>query len=60
MGNNRNLAFWVVLFLMIVVLFNVFSSGSGGMQSREVSYSEFVANVENGSIDAVTLDGEKV
>jgi cell division protease FtsH len=45
---------------MIVVLFNVFSSGSGGMQSREVSYSEFVANVENGSIDAVTLDGEKV
>lgn len=60
MDNNRNLAFWVVLFLMIVVLFNVFSSGSGGMQSREVSYSEFVANVENGSIDAVTLDGEKV
>jgi cell division protease FtsH len=60
LGNNRNLAFWVVLFLMIVVLFNVFSSGSGGMQSREVSYSEFVANVENGSIDAVTLDGEKV
>jgi cell division protease FtsH len=45
---------------MIVVLFNVFSSGSGGMQSREISYSEFVANVENGSIDAVTLDGEKV
>jgi cell division protease FtsH len=60
LGNNRNLAFWVVLFLMIVVLFNVFSSGSGGMQSREISYSEFVANVENGSIDAVTLDGEKV
>lgn len=60
MGNNRNLAFWVVLFLMIVVLFNVFSSGSGGIQSREISYSEFVANVENGSIDAVTLDGEKV
>ena len=60
MGNNRNLAFWVVLFLMIVVLFNVFSSGSSGMQSREISYSEFVANVENGSIDAVTLDGEKV
>jgi cell division protease FtsH len=45
---------------MIVVLFNVFSSGSGGMQSREISYSEFVANVENGSIDSVTLDGEKV
>ena len=60
MGNNRNLAFWVVLFLMIGVLFNVFSSGSGGIQSREISYSEFVANVENGSIDAVTLDGEKV
>ena len=60
MGNNRNLAFWVVLFLLIVVLFNVFSTGSSSMQSREVPFSEFVKNVTGGEIRAVTLDGEKV
>ena len=60
MGNNRNVAFWVVLFLLIVVLFNVFSNGSSGIQSREVPFSEFVKNVTGGQIQAVTLDGEKV
>jgi cell division protease FtsH len=60
LGNNRNVAFWVVLFLLIVVLFNVFSTGSSSMQSREVPFSEFVKNVTGGEIRAVTLDGEKV
>jgi cell division protease FtsH len=60
LGNNRNVAFWVVLFLLIVVLFNVFSTGSSSMQSREVPFSEFVNNVTDGEIRAVTLDGEKV
>ena len=60
MGNNRNIAFWVVLFLLIVVLFNVFNSGSGSMQSREMSYSDFVQSVESGNVTAATLDGEKV
>ena len=60
MGNNRNIAFWVVLFLLIVVLFNVFSTGSSSMQSREVPFSEFVKNVSGGEIRAVTLDGDRV
>jgi len=60
LGNNRNIAFWVVLFLLIVVLFNVFSTGSSSMQSREVPFSEFVKNVSGGEIRAVTLDGERV
>ena len=60
MGNNRNIAFWVVFFLLIVVLFNVFSTGSSSMQSREVPFSEFVKNVSGGEIRAVTLDGERV
>ena len=60
MGNNRNIAFWVVLFLLILVLFNVLSTGSSSMQSREVPFSEFVKNVSGGEIRAVTLDGERV
>ena len=60
LGNNRNVAFWIVLFLLIVVLFNVFSSGAGTMQTREISYSDFVQSVRSGSVSSATLDGEKV
>ncbi len=60
MGNNRNIAIWFVLFLVIVALFNVFSSGGGAMQSREMSYSEFVKSVESGQVIEATIDGEKV
>ena len=60
MGNARNIAFWVVLFLLILALFNLFGGSNGTLQSREVSYSDFVRSVENGDVTQVTLDGEQV
>ena len=60
MSNNRNIAFWLVLFLLIVVLFNVFSSCTSSLQSREISYSDFVASVERGEVATVILDGENI
>ena len=60
MGNMRNLAFWVVLMLLVLALFNLFSGSTGGVQSREISYSEFVTAVEAGDVRNVTLDGEQV
>ncbi|MEO0692704.1 MAG: ATP-dependent metallopeptidase FtsH/Yme1/Tma family protein, partial [Pseudomonadota bacterium] len=60
MGNARNIAFWVVLFLLILALFNLFSGSGNTLQSREMTYSEFVDSVEDGSVTTVTLDGEQV
>ncbi|MFD2737955.1 ATP-dependent zinc metalloprotease FtsH [Sulfitobacter aestuarii] len=60
MGNVRNLAFWVVLMLLILALFNLFSGSDGAMQNREISYSEFVSAVKGGDVRNVTLDGEQV
>ncbi len=60
MGNNRNIAFWVVLFLLVVVLFNLFSTGATTVQSRSTSYSDFVAFVTNGDVSSATIDGENV
>ena len=60
MGNARNIAFWVVLFLLILALFNLFGGSGNTLQSREISYSEFVNAVEDGSVSNVTLDGEQV
>ena len=60
MGNARNIVFWVVLFLLVVSLINVFSSGSSSLQSTQRSYSEFIQAVNDGSVQKVTLDGERV
>ncbi len=60
MGNARNIAFWVVLFLLILALFNLFSGNSSTLQSREIGYSDFVAAVEDGGVTSVTLDGEQI
>ncbi len=61
MGNARNIAFWVVLFLLILALFNMFTGGSSTVtQSNEVSYSDFVRSVESDEVNAVTLDGEQI
>ena len=59
MGNARNIAFWVVLFLLILALFNLISGGQTTMSSQTVSYSEFVQSVEAGEVASVTLDGER-
>ncbi|SFK80865.1 ATP-dependent zinc metalloprotease FtsH [Shimia haliotis] len=58
MGNARNIAFWVVIFLLILALFNLFDSNGSAMQSREQSYSDFVAAVERGDVAQTTIDGE--
>ncbi len=60
MGNARNIAFWVVLFLLILALFNLFSGGQSTMSARSISYSEFVQRVDLGEVASVTLDGENV
>ena len=60
MGTARNIAFWVVLLLLIVALFNLFSGTGNTLQSREIAYSEFVQSVEAGNVSQVTLDGEQV
>jgi cell division protease FtsH len=60
LGNARNIVFWVVLFLLILALFNVFNTGASSVATGTKDYSEFVAGVDNGTVAEVTIDGEKV
>jgi cell division protease FtsH len=60
LGNARNIAFWLVLFLLVLALFNLFNGSSGALQTQMVKYSEFVAAVKDDSVTSVTLDGENV
>ncbi|MBE0413504.1 ATP-dependent zinc metalloprotease FtsH [Yoonia sp.] len=60
MGNARNFVFWIVLFLMVLALFNLFSSPPGTSGADAKSYSEFVAAVDAGRVTNVVIDGESV
>ena len=60
MGNARNIAFWVVLFLLILALFNLFNGGQTAADSRAIPYSDFISRVEAGDVTEVTLDGENI
>ena len=61
MGNNaRNIIFWVVLFLLMLALFNLFSNGQQTASTQSISYSNFIERVEGGEVSRVTLDGERV
>ncbi len=57
MKNFRNIAFWVVLFFLLVALFNVFN-GNNMTTSKEVPFSQFLEQVGSGKVSEVVLDGE--
>ncbi len=60
MGNARNIAFWVVLFVLVLALFNMFSGGATTGASRTLAYSDFIAKIDAGEVASVTMDGEKI
>ena len=58
MGNTRNLAFWVVLFLLVIALFNMFSNSQTSGSAGVLSYLQFIEAVEDGKVAEVQMDGE--
>ncbi len=60
MGNARNIAFWVILFLLILAVFNMFSNSQATRATGQWSYSEFIQKVEAGEVTRVQLNGEQV
>jgi cell division protease FtsH len=60
LGNARNFAFWIVLFVLMIMLFNMFSNSQGTSSARTVNYSDFVERVESGAVSRVTIDGERI
>ncbi len=56
----KNLALWMVIGLVVVLLFNVFSglSEKGGIEPP--NFSEFLKNVDAGRVESVTIRGNLV
>ncbi len=57
---GRNLALWVVIALLLVVLFNLFQPNSGRQAANQVAYSDFIADVNAGHVRDVVIQGRTV
>jgi len=55
----KNLIFWVVVGLFMIVLFNVFSI-PGQSPDEEIKFSDFVGKVERGEVNEVTIRGNYI
>jgi len=60
LGNVRNIAFWVVLVVLILALFQLFSGSQASFNARTLSYSEFIQKVDAGDVKSVDIDGEQI
>ena len=58
--NFRNFALWIVILLLLVALFNLFKNPATETGSRDITYSQFRADANNGRITSVTISGQEV
>jgi cell division protease FtsH len=54
----KNLSMWLVIGLAMILLFNLFNKPQSHVNS--IKYSEFIAKVENKSINSVRIDGDTI
>ncbi|MFQ5477236.1 MAG: ATP-dependent zinc metalloprotease FtsH [Candidatus Binatia bacterium] len=55
---SRNIALWLVLGLMVVLLFNMFQNQQ--RPDEELGYSQFLSELRSGRVDDVTIQGDKI
>jgi cell division protease FtsH len=53
--NIRNFALWVVIILLLVLLFQLFSNPGPRNVGQDITYSQFLSDVDNNRVSAVTM-----
>jgi len=54
----RNIGIWLVIGLVMLMLFNLV--GPGESNERKISFSEFISQIESGSVLEVTIRGSQI
>ncbi len=57
---GKNLALWIIIALLLVALFNLFQNSSGGRAAESLDFSDFMTQVEKGSVRSVTIQGSDI
>ena len=60
MNNLRNLALWIFIALLLVLLFSLFQGSNKGAQAQQLSYSAFTQEVLKGNVQKITLSDDEV
>jgi cell division protease FtsH len=57
---GRNLALWVIIALLLVVLFNLFQPGLTHNTATQEAYSDFITQVNRGQVRDVVIQGRVI
>ncbi|HEX3990090.1 MAG TPA: ATP-dependent zinc metalloprotease FtsH [Acetobacteraceae bacterium] len=57
---GRNLALWVIIALLLVVLFNLFQPGVTHTNATQMAYSDFLTEVNTGRVRDVVIQGRTI
>jgi cell division protease FtsH len=57
---SRNAALWIIIILLLFALFNLFQGGTTRGPQQQLAYSEFMAQVDQGSVEEVTIQGRNI
>jgi cell division protease FtsH len=59
-ANFRNFALWVIIVLLLLALFALFQNPSQRAQSTEISFSQLLNDVDQGSVRDVVIQGPEI
>jgi len=59
-SNFRNFAIWIIIGLLLIALFNLFQNPNQRLRANEISYSEFLSEVEAGNIADAVIAGHRI
>ncbi len=57
---GKNLALWVIIGVLVLALFQMFSPGSTRGPETALAFSDFVQEVQNGQVNDVTIKGNNI
>ena len=57
---GKNVFLWVVIIVLLLFLINAFSSNRDQVQSEATAYSDFLAQVQSGTVRSVKIDGPEI
>ena len=56
----KTVVFWLVIVLSAVLLWQVVKAGNSGQKDKEVNFSQFMSDVDQGNVKEVTITGMEV
>ena len=59
-ANFRNFALWVIIGLVLIALFNLFQNSGQRTAGHDISYSQFLSDVDQGRVRNVVISGQQI